>query len=81
MLEDIKMKELPIGIKKEFDKLIKEKKLSGKKIEEFNEELVENYDEAKVSPGESVGVIAAQSLGEPGTQMTMNTKHFVGVTE
>jgi DNA-directed RNA polymerase subunit A" len=36
---------------------------------------------AKVDPGESVGIIAAESLGEPGTQMTLNTKHFGGVSE
>ena len=31
--------------------------------------------------GEAVGVIAAQSLGEPGTQMTMRTFHYAGVAE
>ena len=30
------------------------------------------------SPGEAVGVIAAQSVGEPSTQMTLNTFHFAG---
>ena len=33
----------------------------------------------KVSLGEAVGVIAAQSIGEPGTQLTMRTFHFGGV--
>ena len=32
----------------------------------------------KVSIGEAVGIIAAQSIGEPGTQLTMNNKHFSG---
>ncbi|MHC5225499.1 DNA-directed RNA polymerase subunit beta' [Ignatzschineria sp. LJL83] len=31
-----------------------------------------------VNPGESVGVIAAQSIGEPGTQLTMRTFHIGG---
>ena len=33
---------------------------------------------AKVEIGESVGIVAAQSIGEPGTQLTMNTKHAGG---
>ena len=31
------------------------------------------------APGEAVGVIAAQSVGEPSTQMTLNTFHMAGV--
>ena len=34
-----------------------------------------------VAPGEAVGTVAAQSLGEPGTQMTMRTFHYAGVAE
>ena len=34
-----------------------------------------------VDVGEAVGVVAAQSIGEPGTQMTMRTFHFAGVAE
>lgn len=75
------MTEIPPALAKEFEEQINKNKLSGKKIDEYREELVENYEESMVSPGEAVGVVAAQSLGEPGTQMTMNTKHFVGVTE
>ena len=32
-----------------------------------------------LAPGEMVGMIAAQSIGEPTTQMTLNTFHFAGV--
>ena len=38
-----------------------------------------NYLKAIVAPGEMVGMIAAQSIGEPTTQMTLNTFHFAGV--
>ena len=31
-------------------------------------------------PGESIGTVAAQSIGEPTTQMTLNTFHFAGVS-
>ena len=37
------------------------------------------YKKSVVSPGEMVGMIAAQSIGEPTTQMTLNTFHFAGV--
>tara|TARA_B100000424_G_C22941226_1_gene500887 strand:- start:1837 stop:3741 length:1905 start_codon:yes stop_codon:yes gene_type:complete len=43
------------------------------------EELIHNYKKAIVNPGEMVGLIAAQSIGEPTTQMTLNTFHFAGV--
>ena len=43
------------------------------------EELIHNYKKAIVHPGEMVGLIAAQSIGEPTTQMTLNTFHFAGV--
>lgn len=38
------------------------------------------FSRATVSPGEMVGVLAAQSIGEPATQMTLNTFHFAGVS-
>lgn len=40
-----------------------------------------DYDNLIVEPGEAVGIIAAQSLGEPGTQLTLRTKHFAGSAE
>ena len=42
--------------------------------------IVANYEKAIVSPGEMVGMIAAQSIGEPTTQLTLNTFHFAGVS-
>ena len=38
-----------------------------------------NYKRALINPGEMVGMIAAQSIGEPTTQLTLNTFHFAGV--
>ena len=43
--------------------------------------LKQAYDRAHVEAGEAVGTVAAQSVGEPGTQMTMRTFHYAGVTE
>ena len=36
------------------------------------------YVESLASPGEAVGILAAQSVGEPSTQMTLNTFHMAG---
>ncbi len=38
------------------------------------------YCDFQVQPGEMVGALAAQSLGEPATQMTLNTFHYAGVS-
>ena len=43
------------------------------------DEIILMYKKAIVAPGEMVGIIAAQSIGEPTTQMTLNTFHFAGV--
>ncbi|TFY74270.1 hypothetical protein EWM64_g9743 [Hericium alpestre] len=37
------------------------------------------YSKAKIEPGSTVGAVGAQSIGEPGTQMTLKTFHFAGV--
>ncbi|HLD00315.1 MAG TPA: DNA-directed RNA polymerase subunit A'' [Candidatus Nanoarchaeia archaeon] len=45
-------------------------------------EIVEAaYLNAQVDAGESVGLVSAESIGEPGTQMTLNTFHLAGVAE
>eukprot|EP01103_Thecamoeba_quadrilineata_P002203 TRINITY_DN12197_c0_g1_i1.p1 TRINITY_DN12197_c0_g1~~TRINITY_DN12197_c0_g1_i1.p1 ORF type:complete len:1771 (-),score=338.80 TRINITY_DN12197_c0_g1_i1:46-5313(-) len=43
-------------------------------------EISSRFSQSIVNPGEMVGAIAAQSIGEPATQMTLNTFHFAGVS-
>uniref|UniRef100_A0A8W7PFP6 DNA-directed RNA polymerase subunit n=1 Tax=Anopheles coluzzii TaxID=1518534 RepID=A0A8W7PFP6_ANOCL len=43
-------------------------------------EIETRFQQAQCNPGEMVGALAAQSLGEPATQMTLNTFHFAGVS-
>ncbi|KAI0473760.1 DNA-directed RNA polymerase II subunit RPB1 [Xylariaceae sp. FL0804] len=43
-------------------------------------ELELRWRRSMVNPGEMVGVLAAQSIGEPATQMTLNTFHFTGIS-
>jgi len=51
------------------------------KIKKIAEATLQEYNETKIEAGESVGIISAESIGEPGTQMTLNTFHFAGVAE
>jgi DNA-directed RNA polymerase subunit A" len=55
--------------------------ISEKRLRKILDNVAEEYKKARVEPGESVGVVAAESIGEPGTQMTLNTFHFAGVAE
>ena len=44
------------------------------------EQIKLKYKQSIIQPGEMVGLIAAQSIGEPTTQMTLNTFHFAGIS-
>jgi len=56
-------------------------KLSEKGVDLAINSTVEHYKRALVEPGEAIGIVAAQSIGEPGTQMTLRTFHYAGVRE
>ena len=43
-------------------------------------EIEHRFLDCRVAPGENIGAIAAQSIGEPATQMTLNTFHYAGVS-
>ena len=55
--------------------------LKVKELESLVDEIKKAYERAGVENGEAVGTVAAQSVGEPGTQMTMRTFHYAGVAE
>ena len=57
------------------------RELTDDELRELIRRLKAAYDRAHVEAGEAVGTVAAQSVGEPGTQMTMRTFHYAGVTE
>ncbi|MGQ9538264.1 MAG: DNA-directed RNA polymerase subunit A' [Candidatus Bathycorpusculaceae bacterium] len=58
-----------------------EAKLSNEGVDKAVELTVEHYKKALMEPGEAVGIVSAQSIGEPGTQMTLRTFHYAGVRE
>lgn len=53
--------------------------ISEKSLREFINICLTKFERSKVQPGHAVGAIGAQSIGEPGTQMTLKTFHFAGV--
>jgi DNA-directed RNA polymerase subunit A" len=57
------------------------KGISDAKLKKILDKTVDEYINMQVMPGESVGIVGAESIGEPGTQMTLNTFHFAGVAE
>ena len=54
-------------------------KLSKSTLAAFVRACLSKYKRAQVEPGHAVGAVGAQSIGEPGTQMTLKTFHFAGV--
>lgn len=59
----------------------KERAITREQLDEIIESVKRAYTGAMVEPGEAVGTVAAQSIGEPGTQMTLRTFHYAGVAE
>ena len=76
-----KKKVVPETIVDELKKALKGKKFTKKQLEQIIKEIVDSYEFAQIDPGSAVGTVAAQSIGEPGTQMTLQTFHYSGVAE
>ena len=72
---------VPVKIKNELRQKLRvvKTKLSKEKLDTILAAVEQKYEEAQVEPREAVGIVAAQSIGEPGTQMTMRTFHYAGV--
>ncbi|KAG8533813.1 DNA-directed RNA polymerase II subunit RPB1 [Bacidia gigantensis] len=63
-----------------FKRLVVENSLNKLAFQHVLGEIENRFCRAIANPGEMVGVLAAQSIGEPATQMTLNTFHFAGVS-
>jgi len=72
---------LPQNVIDNLNRELKERKVTKKQMEEIVKRLNIGYENAKIEAGEAAGVVSAQSIGEPGTQMTMRTFHYAGVAE
>lgn len=58
-----------------------EEKCPASKLKKVASRVFEEFCTAKIDAGEAVGLVSAESIGEPGTQMTLDTFHFAGVAE
>ncbi|KAF2859324.1 putative DNA-dependent RNA polymerase II largest subunit [Piedraia hortae CBS 480.64] len=63
-----------------FKRIVKDDGLNKDAFDNILGDIENRFSRALASPGEMVGVLAAQSIGEPATQMTLNTFHLAGVT-
>ena len=63
-----------------FKRLVNDYRLSTVAFNHVIGNVKDRWIKAQAQPGEMVGVLAAQSIGEPATQMTLNTFHFAGVS-
>ncbi len=72
---------LPYKMVEDLKANLKGVKITKKQLDTIIERTMEAYGKAKVENCEAVGMVAAQSIGEPGTQMTMRTFHYAGVAE
>jgi len=77
-MDDVMNLELPPKVRKDVEKYISERKMPEKEGKEIMEMVRKFYNKALYDPEEAVGVVTAQSLSEPATQMTMRTYHFAG---
>ena len=80
MLEK-KGERLPRAVLTEIATRLEGVEIPDKLIDKILDTTLERFQSHKVDPNESVGILAAQSIGEPGTQMTMRTFHYAGVAE
>ncbi len=69
---------LPDKILDDMKSYCKEEKLSSAKEKQLLEAVNKEYMKSSFEPGEAIGIISAQSISEPATQMTMRTFHFAG---
>jgi DNA-directed RNA polymerase subunit A" len=81
MLKEIEDADLPFKTKNDLLKYLESRKITREQFDDIMGRIRIEYNNTRVEPCEAVGVIAAQSIGEPGTQMTMRTFHYAGVAE
>lgn len=73
--------DFPESIYLELIKNLKNREVTKNELTQILDEVKRRFEYSLMEPGEAVGIIAAQSMGEPSTQMTMRTFHYAGVAE
>ncbi|MBA7519160.1 DNA-directed RNA polymerase subunit beta' [subsurface metagenome] len=80
-LEILKKDGIPGDLIDKIREKIKNEDLEKEQLEYLLNKIFINFNNALVETSEPVGTVAAQSIGEPGTQMTLRTFHYAGVEE
>jgi len=80
LLKDTKVV-LPDSLVEQLREKLSKLTLDEDQLRRVVEETIKAYVKVLVEPGEAAGTVAAQSVGEPGTQMTLRTFHYAGVRE
>jgi len=80
-LEELKLDGIPDDLIEKIRKRIKSEDLEEEQLDYLLNKIYINFNNAIVETSEPVGTVAAQSIGEPGTQMTLRTFHYAGVEE
>ena len=73
--------ELPVQLVSDIMKGAISRHLERPKVKKVVEMAIQAFDKHRIDPTEACGIVGAQSIGEPGTQMTMRTFHYAGVAE
>jgi len=74
--------ELPRRLRRQvYDSIESREGVTTEQADEIARATEAEYLDARIDPLEPAGTVSAQSIGEPGTQMTMNTFHYAGVAE
>ncbi|MCK5343117.1 MAG: DNA-directed RNA polymerase subunit A'' [Candidatus Heimdallarchaeota archaeon] len=81
IIDAIGQRFLPVQIIDEIVEKIEKHGISKKKIPMIVDRIIDDFDKNRIDPSEACGIVGAQSIGEPGTQMTMRTFHYAGVAE
>jgi DNA-directed RNA polymerase subunit A" len=81
MEERIRSMPVPEKTKEQLRASIEGKTISEDQFSCILEAVIGEYERTRIEACEAVGIVAAQSIGEPGTQMTMRTFHYAGVAE
>ncbi|RLI79509.1 DNA-directed RNA polymerase subunit A'' [Archaeoglobales archaeon] len=71
----------PEKVKEEINAELEKFNVKKTQARKIVERCFQAYLHNLIEPGEPAGIVAAQSIGEPGTQMTMRTFHYAGVAE
>ncbi|MFX1419040.1 MAG: DNA-directed RNA polymerase subunit A'' [Promethearchaeota archaeon] len=80
-LDNLKEDGIPEDLIERIKQKVIHEDLEKEQLEYLLNKIFINFNNAVVETSEPVGTVAAQSIGEPGTQMTLRTFHYAGVEE